>query len=388
MTHALTQSALLASFQCLGDKCEDTCCQNWSMLVDERTVSRYQASAPELLQAVEEEGGIHVMKRDPATRYCIKLEGGWCGIHRKHGSEMLGDACHFYPRVTRKNGSQLLMTASPSCPEVVRLMLSLDQPFATQQASTERLPYTVKDYLPQGMGEAVAFSVHQSFLAAALDDSVPPEYALARIANVARSLALLDQATLDGAVPLYLRLADSRIPAPQSQPADAFNVLHALCGLIVASHKPVSPRLKQTIHDMEQALKATLDWQNVHISLSPESASALVAMQEEWQEARGHYDHALRRILAMQLTLNFFPFAGLGADAVERITIIGVRFATIRLALMSAHHLHGLLPQEEVVRIVQSLSRFLDHLGDAKFSLAIYGETGWINEARLLGLLL
>jgi len=40
-----------------------------------------------------------------------------------------------------------------------------------------------------------------------------------------------------------------------------------------------------------------------------------------------------------------------------------------------------------VVRIIQSLSRLLDHLGDPAFSLKIYAETGWIKEARMRGLL-
>jgi hypothetical protein len=65
-----------------------------------------------------------------------------------------------------------------------------------------------------------------------------------------------------------------------------------------------------------------------------------------------------------------------------------VRFATFKLALMSASVIHKIeLPEETVVRIAQSLSRFLDHLGDAYFSLKIYGETGWDQEARLRGLL-
>jgi hypothetical protein len=382
----LTQTNLVAAFECLGEACEDTCCQNWSMQVDERTLEKYKTIMPELLAAVDTEtDGIPVMKRDPVTRYCIKMENGLCGIHKKYGSDMLGDACHFYPRVTRSLGATKFMTATSSCPQVVRLLLSLEMPFSSVETDISRLPSGLRDYLSEGVDEIVAHAVHQSFVSCALDETLVSERALARISSVARSIGLLDANTLDQSVPLYLRLADSRIPKPDENPADVFNLLHALCGLIVASHKPISERLKKTIGDMEEALAATLDWQSVQITLSPESAEALKNIRANWDEA--HYAHALRRYLAMQLSLGLFPFAGLGKDAAERITIIGVRFATVKLALACAHHLHGALSDEEIVRVIQSLSRFLDHLGDANFSLSIYEETGWTKESRLLALL-
>ena len=384
---ALLHTALVSKFQCLGEACEDTCCQNWSMQVDEETLAAYRERTPELLHAVETEAdGTHVMKRDPATRYCVKMENGLCGIHKKYGESMLGDACHFYPRVTRALGAKHLMTATPSCPEVVRLMLALDDPFSPVSASVGRLPRTLKDYLPNAMDADAVMVVHQAFIACALDDGIAPEQALARISSVARSMALLDPKTLNQSVPLYLRLADGRLATPEPHPADSFNLLHALCGLIIASHKPISDRLKRTIADIEQALKATLDWQNVQIAVSEGSSAALTAIRQEWQEAAPHYAHALRRFLAMQLSLGLFPFAGLGSDAVQRITFIGVRLATVKLALMCAHHLHGPLSNEDIVRIIQSLSRFMDHLGSADFSLSIYNETGWTNEARLRAL--
>lgn len=384
---SLLQSALLETFQCLGDACEDTCCQNWSMQVDDATLKHYRDHAPELLDAVEAEAdGTHVMERDSTTRYCVKMEDGLCGIHKKYGDRMLGDACHFYPRITRKMGAQTVMTATPSCPEIVRLMLSLDTPFSLSPASIDRLPHTLKNYIAEGMHEDVAMAVHHAFLTCALDESITAEQALARISNVARSMHRLDPQSLDQSVPLYLRLADGHIPTALPHPADPFNLLHALCGLIVASHKPISDRLARSIADMEHSLKVTLDWQHVNIALSPESPAALADMQQAWKDAAAHYAHVLRRTLAMQLSLGLFPFAGLGSDAAERITFIGVRFATLKLALACAHHQHGTLQETEIIRIIQSLSRFLDHLGDSAFSLSIYHETGWDKENRLLAL--
>ena len=75
------------------------------MQMDAVTLERYREKAPELLAAVESEpDGSHIMRKDPATGFCVKLEGGLCGIHKTHGETFLGDACYFYPRVTRALG--------------------------------------------------------------------------------------------------------------------------------------------------------------------------------------------------------------------------------------------------------------------------------------------
>ena len=100
------------------------------------------------------------------------------------------------------------------------------------------------------------------------------------------------------------------------------------------------------------------------------------------------YAPLLKKWLAAQLSSAFYPFAGLGETLQDKITIIGVRFSIFRLALISAYSMYGgKLHQDDVVRIVQSLSRFLEHLADPTFSLQIYAETGWDKESRMLGLL-
>jgi hypothetical protein len=40
-----------------------------------------------------------------------------------------------------------------------------------------------------------------------------------------------------------------------------------------------------------------------------------------------------------------------------------------------------------VISVVQSLSRFMDHLGDPGFSLQICDETGWNRENRMRGVI-
>ena len=141
--------------------------------------------------------------------------------------------------------------------------------------------------------------------------------------------------------------------------------------------------------EMETALAATLDWKTVQIAADEKSVQAYAHAKLIWEEGAGaNYAPMLRRWLQMQISLALYPYAGLGASLSERITIIGVRLATIKIALLSNCSIKGaLLSPDVVVRIVQSLSRFLDHLSDPAFSLSIYTETGWTREERMRGLL-
>jgi len=384
----ILQHPALATFSCLGDKCEDTCCKGWSMQLDEATLERYKQKAPELLDAVEPaEETPWIMRKDKQTGYCVKYEGGLCGIHKKYGDDFLGDACHFYPRSTRALGNSHIMTATLSCPEIARLSLFSDTAFAFKESDVARLPYTLKNYLPESMSHEDALAVHSAFLQAT-QDAAKVEIILARIASVARSIELLDKNSWAGAVPFYLRNADTRLPVPLKNPADPFNLLHALCGIVVATHKPPGERLSLTINDIEKALSSTLDWQNVLIHTGENSLDAYEKIKKIYNEQEKIFQPILKNYLQMQLSLSLFPFSGLGSNLSERITIIGVRLATIKLALMSACSIgDGALPQEVVVRVVQSLSRIMDHLGDPSFSLQIYAETGWSKEDRLRGLL-
>ncbi len=71
------------------------------------------------------------------------------------------------------------------------------------------------------------------------------------------------------------------------------------------------------------------------------------------------------------------PFSGLGRTLKEKGTIIAVRFATVRLAVQSHLLEHGTMDEAQMVTIVQSLARFMDHLADPELSMNLYKDAGW-----------
>ncbi len=385
----LTQAKFLTEFQCLGGDCEDTCCKGWGMQLTQETVDKYKKDAPELLDAVTSGEAEHIMRRDEETDYCIKFDKGWCGIHAKYGTEFLGDACHFFPRVTRQLGDKTSMTASLSCPEVARLTLLAENGFAPIETETDRVPFSLKDYVTDDMPAEKAWELHQFFLHAVGDESITPERAVGRLRSLSESLSRLPKSSWPEAAAFYWKSADGIAVPSEPNPVDPFNLLNALQGLIGAARPSKRDRLMETIGDMEKALKVKLNWETLGIQLADDSAQASADMWAAWDASYAkHFAPFLHRWLQAQLSVGMFPFAGLAETMQEKVTLLGVRLATLKLALASACAVKGeAIDDAQAIRIVQSLARFLDHLADPTLSLQIYTETGWVKEARLRGLL-
>lgn len=387
----ILRTSLASKFICVAEKCEDTCCKHWSMQVDDATIAKYSASALELLSFVEEDAACgHIMHKDVSTGCCVKLAGGRCSIQTQYGEVFLSDSCALYPRITRAVGDDIIITATMSCPEVARIALFSDNPLELGEAYNVRVPQEMKNSLRESLSTQDALAIHNIFLAAANEVGISIGQVFARINSVANSLRFIKPKDWPSAAPLYFQLADGRLPAPEANINDPFNLLHALCGLIVASKKPAQPRLQEIIEDIEVALSANLDWQNLQITTGEGSIAAYQGLQKIWQEKlQEKYSAVLKKWLAAQLSAAFFPFAGLGEDIAQRATIIGVRLAILRLAILSAcSRKNDVLRQDDVVRIVQGLSRFLDHLSDPAFFLQICEEVGWNRESRMRGLFL
>ncbi|MCC7259973.1 MAG: flagellin lysine-N-methylase [Alphaproteobacteria bacterium] len=381
--------ALLDRFKCTGAACEDTCCRGWGMQVDAAHVDLYREKAPELMSAIVTSGGAHIMKRDEATGFCVKFSDGLCGVQSKYGESFLGDACNFYPRVTRRLGARTYMAATLSCPEIARLALSEANPFARNTVALDRLPAEVKGYLPDGLTEAQGEAVMEAFAREAAREDITPEQAMLHIVSTARSLGNIPVKSWPEAATFFMRTAGDRQLKGSPHPADPYRLLHSLAVLVGAGYPKMGKRFQEVFARMEQALEARMDWKNLLILNNSPELKAFAAMTKKWEQgARAKMAPVLRRWIQAQLAMALFPFAGAGGNPLERASIIAVRFALLRLALISHMGAGGEAPEEaEVIKIIQGLSRFLDHLENAELSLALYTDAEWLRESRMVGLI-
>ncbi|MCH2038852.1 MAG: flagellin lysine-N-methylase, partial [Rickettsiales bacterium] len=369
-THYTAKSTrVLKEFQCLGADCIDTCCKGWGMQFDQKRKSLYETKAPELLDAVNTDEMI--MKRDPETDYCIKYDNGLCSIHKKYGETFLGDACFFYPRVTRQIGdNNVVMTSTLSCPEIARISLYNEtNPFEEYETDVDRIPESTKNYLDEGAAITSIDdinSIRYNFIEYAGSPDHASNVIMPSIVSVARSLEYQDPEKWNEASKFLLKTAESRLLPPEPHVADPYKLFHSFCGLIGAAKKHNAPRLKDVVEMIENALDTSINWETLTIENNAKDFSAFERMKELWHaEAAEQLEPVLKRYIQSQLSLSSFPFAGFGNSLPEKATIIAIRFATIKLALMASLTPDAPMPdQNTVIRIIQTISRFLDHLGD------------------------
>jgi len=333
--------------------------------------------------AVAYDNQIRVMKRDPETDYCVKFTDGICAIHKEQGAPLLGDACNFYPRITRSLGLDTIMTATLSCPEIARLSLfdetrhpeRSEGSFAGAQddgwveIETERLPSSLNNYQDPELSSEDCLKIHNIFLnACAVPDE--SELILSRIYSVASSLSRIAKKDWPDAAGFFLKTADGRLAQSISDPADKYKILQIFAAVFHATRKKMNPRLLESLEHLQTTIGAKIDWQTLELTLSE--------AEPEPTESR---DDILKNYIAAQLSFTTFPFAGLGQNPIEKAKLLAFKFALAKLLIAN------LTDEAQIIQAIQSAARIIDHIASPDLIFNLMDQFGWTTEARILGLL-
>lgn len=113
-------------FKCIADKCEDTCCAGWEVVIDEDAYEAYQqvkgSFGDRLRSEIVNDGedNIFVLKNNN----CPFLNGSkLCDIYSELGEDYLCYTCQQFPRYTEEFGNLREVGISLSCPEAARIIL-------------------------------------------------------------------------------------------------------------------------------------------------------------------------------------------------------------------------------------------------------------------------
>ena len=122
------QPAYYAHFRCLGGSCPDTCCQDWDIVLDEKTIADYRAAPPPLSARLKaslttDQDGDTCFRLDEHGRCTMLTEDGLCAIQKEWGEAHLCGHCAAYPRFIEEFGCLTESSLALSCPEAARLLL-------------------------------------------------------------------------------------------------------------------------------------------------------------------------------------------------------------------------------------------------------------------------
>lgn len=121
-------------FTCTADKCEDTCCAGWQIVIDKRSLSKYRQVKGSFGRRVHKsvnwkEGAF---RQDREHRCAFLNEENLCDLYKNLGAKSLCRTCKLYPRHIEEFEGVREITLSVSCPEVARILLDRQTPVTFQ----------------------------------------------------------------------------------------------------------------------------------------------------------------------------------------------------------------------------------------------------------------
>lgn len=119
-------------FSCIADKCPDTCCAGWDVVLDKQSLDRYlntDGKIGEKLRSVitVDEDGDDIFVSS-CGRCPFLMQNNLCELYSELGEESLCKTCSFFPRFVTDFGSRKETGLSLSCPEVARIVMEKSEP--------------------------------------------------------------------------------------------------------------------------------------------------------------------------------------------------------------------------------------------------------------------
>ena len=115
-------------FHCIAGACPDSCCKEWTVVVDPEAAAKYRALPGPLgdrLRAAmdtDEAGDTELVLED--GRCPMWRSDGLCQIQVQIGEEALCQVCRRFPRLTHDYGDFVELGLELSCPEAARLIFA------------------------------------------------------------------------------------------------------------------------------------------------------------------------------------------------------------------------------------------------------------------------
>ena len=137
-----TKTVNFDDFKCIADRCPESCCLGWQIMIDEESLDRYRAMPGEAGALVR--GGVDFEEQcflQYDGRCSMLAESGLCRLQLAAGEEALCVTCDRYPRHTEEFEGEREYSLSLSCPEAARMILTMEEPLTFETWQDEEEEY-------------------------------------------------------------------------------------------------------------------------------------------------------------------------------------------------------------------------------------------------------
>ena len=114
-------------FSCIADKCPDTCCGKWQIVIDDDSLEKYEdyngEYRDELRRKVNWKEG--VFRHGRSGKCAFLRDDMLCDMYIHMGKNSLCTTCREYPRHTEEFENVREISLSLSCPEVARILMNI-----------------------------------------------------------------------------------------------------------------------------------------------------------------------------------------------------------------------------------------------------------------------
>jgi len=113
-------------FICVADKCSDTCCSGWQIVINDEYLKKYKSGKefPTIQMKDYIDFDEKVFKQSKDRRCAFLRDDNLCKLCFEYGEDALCKTCHLYPRHIEEFEDVRETTLSLSCPEVADILLS------------------------------------------------------------------------------------------------------------------------------------------------------------------------------------------------------------------------------------------------------------------------
>jgi lysine-N-methylase len=420
-------------FRCIGSACEDTCCQGWSVPIDQATYEKYTAietMKPHLgtVIVLNPEGAKRsdfARIRTTTTSACFfHDEERLCSIQKQLGPELLSITCATYPRSITNSSGVEERSFTLSCPEATRLTLFHDNLLGDSQATgPERYASIVqeiqrfqeaerradKDTAPSDPIPYDPLLATREFALLLLTDRSYPLWqrllllgtvtlqlhtlsqGCAQAAYAAEHPAIVAQLLADCATVVSQGTLRAAMDAIQLRPAEQLPLILDLLRLRAAQAN-LSPRFLECLQDLEKGLGTA----------NPISEAQLLATSSDADRRYvrpllERHPHLLENYLVNYVFRTNYPFgrpadqppSEHAVDASNQHMLLCVQLGVLQAVLVGmAAHYRETFDCTHVVKLVQSLAKTFEHSRSSLRQVAEFVAQRDLNNLRGIALLL